>query len=56
MPEILGHHHDAFVSHYLRTMKGVHINTERFLLGLHKTGYIIPFTIFIKVIENSAKQ
>lgn len=56
MPKILAEYHDSFVSNYLKTMKGNLIDNERFLLAQHKTGYLFPVNIFVKVIENSAKQ
>lgn len=56
MPSILAQHHDGFVSNYLGSMEGNLINKERFVLAKHKTGYLFPVIIFVKVVENSSVQ
>lgn len=49
MSDIYARVHDNFVSNYVSTMKGMMINKDRFVMAKHKTRYLIPVTIHIKV-------
>lgn len=49
MSDIYARVHDTFVSNYVSTMKGMMINKDRFVMAKHKTRFIIPVTIYIKV-------
>ena len=49
MPAKFANNHDSYIKNYLTTDKSKIINKTRILVGLHKTGYIFPFNIFLKV-------
>ena len=54
MSQIYADVHDSFVSNYVSSMKGLMINKHRFVLAKHRTGFLIPISIYIKVIEDIA--
>ena len=49
MSDIYARVHDSFVSNYVSSMKGLMINKERFVMAKHKTRFLIPVNIYIKV-------
>ena len=50
MSDIYARVHDSFVSNYICSMKGLMINKDRYVLAKHKTRFLIPVSIYIKVV------
>ena len=50
MPNKLAENHDKYLNNFLATNTSKVINQSRVLIGLHKSGYIFPFNIYLKVI------
>lgn len=42
-------HHTSYIMRYFETGESSMINKRRLIFGLHKSGYMIPIDIFIRV-------
>jgi PAS domain S-box-containing protein len=48
IPDEISTNHDSFLRSYIRTAKGTLINAIKDLFLIHKNGFIIPVTIYLK--------
>ena len=49
MPALYAQHHDQFLKNYISTLDPNIINKKCLLLGLHKSKYIFPIYVIVKV-------
>ena len=49
MPKIFANQHDQFLLRSLESKESKLINKKSILIGLSSSGYIFPFTVYIKV-------
>ena len=56
VPDEIAHLHDGFIKDYLKGEECRIINKDRFILAKHKTQYLIPLQIYVKVVESHTLQ
>jgi PAS domain S-box-containing protein len=56
MPKLFANHHDKILENYQQTNKTKMMNRERVVWGKSKDGYMFPFTILIKPVNNLLSQ
>ena len=49
MPHIYSSHHDQFIENYLSTLEPRILNSERYVVGKHKSGYVFALNLFVRV-------
>lgn len=56
IPEICREAHDVMINNYLQNINKKDKYRKKFLLGLHKQGYLVPFIVNTKYIESTVNN